>query len=83
MYRKICITLPPKKYIYRKAIGSSEQKGDVSEDVGVNASLLLRKLQVVCVFGGVCVLGQTNCLPLEGYGNFLVVHNPFNVDYIN
>ena len=74
---------PSQKNIYRKAIGSSEQKGDVSEDVGVNASLLLRKLQVVCVFWGGGVLGQTNCLPLEGYGNFLVVHNPFNVDYIN
>ena len=43
---------PSQKNIYRKAIGSSEQKGDVSEDVGVNASLLLRKLQVVCVSGG-------------------------------
>ena len=73
---------PSQKNIYRKAIGSSEQKGDVSEDVGVNASLLLRKLQVVCVSGG-GVLGQTNWPPLEGYGNFLVVHNPFNVDYIN
>ena len=45
---------PSQKNIYRKAIGSSEQKGDVSEDVGVNASLLLRKLQVVCVSGGGC-----------------------------